>query len=511
MTAPEEELGDRLRSLADRAGPPTADGPGLARAVAERSESRRRTRRNLLAAAGCLVLVGIAVPRLGDLSPEKAVSSGDVSSGDASSGGASSGGASSGVSSSAAPGGPPFTRVPTVDIADLTTRGSLSDDQAFLDGVRALDWTEEAPVRAADGTILYYQPDPPVEAREVVFAGDVPGGRWALVAGRTSPVGANVPEDVVPHDELVAAWFTGPPGAAPEQMVLASGPNGIAGDWPVALTDPRTGVVVVVAAPGDVVEVSTRPLIGADGSTSREWREVDTENGVAIARVPPFPRAADGSTSYRVLRGGRLEARDMPWSVVVEGAGEPPAIAYPRGRPAELGQQAAEYSAEYVLAELGLSGMQTTVAAQWVGPVPTDGPGVAALVTVTLPSGAIVVQAQWLMPEDPDGSSMGTYCGRAILPAGPPVERRVHAVACEVFDTTSGHPVSTHLVVVGPPEVALIRTYDDDRVFLGEHTAQDGVVVAPLPLGTDQVEAVTAGGVTLGRVDLMGQTVDFGD
>jgi hypothetical protein len=32
-----------------------------------------------------------------------------------------------------------------------------------------------------------------------------------------------------------------------------------------------------------------------------------------------------------------------------------------------------------------------------------------------------------------------------------------------------------------------------------------------MPLGTRSVEAVTDGGVTLGRVDLLGRAPDFGD
>ncbi|CAA9264818.1 MAG: hypothetical protein AVDCRST_MAG52-2809 [uncultured Blastococcus sp.] len=455
-------------------------------------QARRRTRRYAVAGAGCLLLVALAVPRLDDLGAPERVPASRAPSSDAT-------------------GGPTGARAPAPDLTGEPTRGSLAGDRAFLDGLTTLTWTGETPVRAGDGTVLYYQPEPPPEAREVVYAGDVHGARWALVVGRTTAVPANVPDDVVPHDELVAAWFTGPAGAAPEQMALASGPHGIAGDWPVALTDPRSGALVVVAAPGDVVEVSPRPLIRADGSTEREWREVDTEDGIAVTRVSAFPRAADGSTSYRVLRGGRTQARDLPWSIVAEDAGEPAPIAFLRGRPPELGEQAARHSADRVLAELGMSGAQAAVTAPWVGPVPAEGPGQAALVTVSLPSGAIVVQAQWLGPPDADGSGTGTSCGQAILPAGPPASRRVQAMACEVVDDTSGAPLSPHLVVVGPPEVALVRAYDDDRVFLGEHAARDGVVVVPLPPGTDQVEAVTAGGVTLGRVDLLGHAVDFGD
>jgi hypothetical protein len=84
-------------------------------------------------------------------------------------------------------------------------------------------------------------------------------------------------------------------------------------------------------------------------------------------------------------------------------------------------------------------------------------------------------------------------------------------MACEVVDHTTGAPMNTSLVVVGPPEVALIRTYAADRTFLAEHAAVGGILVAPLPLGTDTVEAVTAAGVTLGRVELLRHAVDFGD
>lgn len=492
--SPEDELRDRLHGLADRAGSPSSDGAGLARAVAEQADDRRRTRRGVLVALGGVVLLGVAVPQL--------------VGGDAEQAAPASGAAIGRPEASAGPGAP-------ADYFSGPTRGSLAEDDAFLDGVRALPWAAEPPVRAADGTILYYLPDPPVEARTVVFAGDVPGGRWALVVGGTSAEtaeAAGVPPEVVPSDATAAVWFTGPPGATPEQMTPATEPSSIATDWPLGLTDPRNGVLVVVAAPGDEVEVSQRPLIDAEGATSREWRPVETEDGIAVTRVSPFPRASDSSTSYRVLRDGRLEARAMPWSIFYEDLAEQPVpIQYPRGRPSALGEQAAQFAASAVLGELGLSPAQATVTAPWVGSVPEGGVAQAAVVTVTLPSGAVVVMSQWLTAEAPDGSYTGGYCGQAVLPAGPPAARRVHALACEVIDATTGSPLSTNLVVVAPPEVGLIRAYDGDRVFLSEHTVRDGVLVVPMPLGTRTVEAVTSGGVTLGRVELLGNAADFGD
>jgi len=492
---PEDELRDRLSGLADHVGPPSSDGRRLAASIARETDDRRRTSRGLLVAVGCVVLLGVAVPQLID---------GDAPAAVPASGGAS--GAPEAV------GGPPG-RSPAGYFTG-PTRGSLAGDDDFVDGVKALPWATEPPVRAADGTILYYLPDPPVDTRTVVFAGDVPGGRWALVVGSTASAAAaaGVPSDVVPEESLAAAWFTGPPGATADQMTLATEPSSIATDWPAALTDPRNGVLVVVAAPGDQVEVSQRPFIDADARTSREWRPVETDDGIAVTRVSPFPRPYDGSTSYRVLRDGRLEARDMPWSVFYEElADQPLPIEYPRGRPGELGDQAARFAAANVLGELGLSTAQVSVRAPWVGTLPNGGDGQAAVVSITLPSGAVVVTSQWLMPPQPDGSYVGGFCGQEVLPAGPPAERRVHALACEVVDHTTGAPMSTDLVVVAPPEVALVRTYDGDRVFLSEHAVRDGVLVVPMPLGTDTVEAVTAGGVTLGRVDLLGNAVDFGD
>lgn len=493
MNPEEEEVRAGLHVLADRAGAPSTDGPALARSVAARAEDRRRRQRSLLAAAGVVVLLAIAVPQLVDRPQEAAPASGQA------------------TEIPRAAGAMP----PPVEFFDGAPRGSLAGDEAFLDGLRALPWTAEPPVRAADGTILYYLPDPPVDARRVVFAGDVPGGRWALVVGWTTdmpPEAADLPPDVVTNNVLAATWYTGPPGADVEQMTSVIGPQAVAGDWPVGLSDPRSGTLVVVAAPGDDVEVSRRPLVGADGRTSRDWRPVPTDDGVAVTQTLPLPRAYDGSTSYRVLRDGQIQARDMPWSLPApELVDQPPAIDYPRGRPDALGERVAWYAVAHALNELGLPPAQTTVTAQWVGSLPSGPAGRAAVVTVTLPSGALVVSAQWSSPAGPDGSMTGAFCGLEILPAGPPAERRVQAAACDVVDSTTGAPMSTDLVVVGPPEVALIRAYDGDRVFLAEHSAQDGVLTVPLPLGTESVEAVTAGGVTLGRVDLLGRAVDFGD
>ena len=87
----------------------------------------------------------------------------------------------------------PVLPVPDGGLYDVPTRGSLADDRAWVAGVRALDWPP------ADGEV------PSTADRRVVFAGEVPGGRVALVLGRLARGTARL-------------WLVGPEGAAPGEM-----------------------------------------------------------------------------------------------------------------------------------------------------------------------------------------------------------------------------------------------------------------------------------------------------
>jgi hypothetical protein len=267
---------------------------------------------------------------------------------------------------------------------------------------------------------------------------------------------------------------------------------------------------VVVISRDDEVEVSERPEIAADGSTSREFRKVETSDGVAVVHLRPTGPTFGTSAVYRVVREATASSIP-PWTTtVLDAPAPPPVIGFPRGEPQELGRSAAAYAAQRVVGEIGVAPDDLEVTAQWVGDVPARGPGQAAVVTVTLPNGAVVVDGQWLLPPQVDGSVQGADCGRAVLPAGAPAARRVYALICEVVEVTSGAPMQTSLVVVAPPDVVLVRTYDGDGSFLSEHPAVDGIVVSRLPLGTQTVEAVTRGGVSLGRARLLGDTAPFG-
>lgn len=217
-----------------------------------------------------------------------------------------------------------------------------------------------------------------------------------------------------------------------------------------------------------------------------------------------------------MVRQGRPQSVLLPWAVSEPDSTAPDlSIGFPRGESSPTGREAAAWTAEQVLAEVGLPSTEVQLAAQWVGPMPGSGPWEVAVVTVTLPSGALVVTAQLRGPDHTGdrstGSSMGGHCGRAVLPAGPPASRRVYALPCDVVDVGRGEPLGSNLVVVAPRNVTLVRTYDSDRVFLSEHPAVDGVVVVPLSPDTDAVEALTPGGITLGRVQLIGYAESFGN
>ena len=133
------------------------------------------------------------------------------------------------------------------------------------------------------------------------------------------------------------------------------------------------------------------------------------------------------------------------------------------------------------------------------------------MIGVRVPSGAVVLTGSWNQTL-PDGTTatMGE-CGTDVRPAADPVTERVVAMACEVWDTATGSPKGSVLVVSAPPSVAAVRTYDGDGDYLGEHSLVDGSLVVPMATGTTAVEAVTADGVLLGRSDLLPTGVWLGE
>jgi hypothetical protein len=240
----DDELRARLTALADAtAPPPRAD---LAAVVEHRHQARRRTQLRL-GAVGAVVVAAVAASQV--LVPD-------------------------------APSSEPATAVAEApDVHDLPapgsgpTRGSLADDAAFVEAVRQLSWSDPGARAAA----------PPPAGSQVLFAGDVPGGRWALVSRPLT-----VPPPLVDDDELeqelgvggvALAWFAGPPGASPDGLRLRTAPVVTAAGEPTALWDPATGTLAVVA---ESPAAAARVLDG----TGTPLAELPLDDGLAVQALP---------------------------------------------------------------------------------------------------------------------------------------------------------------------------------------------------------------------------------
>ena len=267
MREDEGAMRQRLHALAGApAPPPRAD---LAAVVERRHRAHRRTQLRVGAAAVAVAAVAVAVPLAMDGEPAGSVAS---------------------VADAPAAGG-----LPDGDLYGGLTSGSLAGDAAFVEAVRQLSWSHPGAVAA----------DPAPAGSQVVFAGDVPGGRWALVA---RPLTA--PPPLLDDDELerelgvgavALAWFAGPPGAAPEAMRLRGAPV-VAEPWaPTALWDPTPGTLAVVspspAAAARAVDGTGTPLAElalTDGVAAQPAPEgtatveVLTADGIVLGSVEPL-------------------------------------------------------------------------------------------------------------------------------------------------------------------------------------------------------------------------------
>ncbi|MFP5369350.1 MAG: hypothetical protein ACLGI3_01170, partial [Actinomycetes bacterium] len=223
MILSDHELETRLRDHRERAADIPPAPSDLAQRARERARDQRRNRKALTAAGIAAALVFVGLP---------ALASGVLTDGSR--------------GESAAPSTRP--RTPAPSHLDLPTRGSLAGDEEWLAGVRAVSWLPgdlaSYPPEAAKAMV-----DPAVEDRKVVFAGDVPGGRVALVMARA-------------ERELLQAWYAGPERARPAEMRLVTGPGNGPRTQPLGILtepDPASGRVtlVVVAQPGDEADVLT--------------------------------------------------------------------------------------------------------------------------------------------------------------------------------------------------------------------------------------------------------------
>ncbi|WP_158548831.1 hypothetical protein [Blastococcus sp. TF02A-26] len=472
----ETDLRDRLHRIAEATAPP--EDPFLASRIAAVSRSRRRQRVGVTALVAGVAALVVAVP---------AVLSGptDVPAG---------------------PATPVPAEVPAgVDVLAGPTRGSLAGDAAFVEALRQKPWL--GPGLSGGG-----MPEPPLETRRVVWAGDVAGGRWALVVGENTarPQGdAADPElqtDLGALSGTAMLWFTGPPGADAARMVPASVPRGVDVTRPVAYTSTTTGALVVIAAPGDTVEFSRRPDVAADATVSRAWEPAETVDGVAVVALGEGSGFPDAALRYRVVRDGTEVLVSGPDNVGASSMLDDPDVEWLRGEPeATAGSGTAPLRAQQVLWTLGLRPDQVRFAVVWAGAVPSPDERLAEvlLLAVTLPSGAVYLEATASLTS-PDGSGGAAGCGSELRPAGPPLLERTYVLSCSLPFAEGETPGRPSLVVVAPPSAATARLLDADGEVLGSYVLRDGVVVGEPVDGLATVQTLTTDGAVLAETAPMG-------
>ncbi|MDQ3717011.1 MAG: hypothetical protein M3381_13530 [Actinomycetota bacterium] len=473
-----------FREDAELAGPPPTDA--YERVLARRQKSDRR-RLATLAAGLAAVLVAVAVP----LGLSLVVAQDDRAA------------------------GPPS--IPVADIFGVPTRGSLAADVDFVEAVRQLSWAVPG-VRTVPPT-----PDAPVESRRVVFAGDVAAGRWALVVGANTavPTGADADPDrqtdMGALSDIAGVWFVGPPGAGPEQMQAVTYPRGIAADLPASLYDGASGALVVVAAPGDVIEISERPDVAADATVTRDYTDTGASDGTAVLTVSPNPFEPSGlpAAQYRVTRGGMVIVDQAP-----DGYGsvqEPtvPELGLEYLRPAAEAIPGApdgkeQTMAEQILSEYGLSPDELQLRVHYVGPLPGSGEAPAGLtvLTATFPSGAVLTRADYLQqigsPQPPYSGAYfgGGTCLDELSPAGLPAAERTLALRCDVLSGEQDPDTESTLVVLAPVGVSGAYAVADGDAGTTQFDLDAGVGMVAFPPGAESVVVHAADGTVLDEVPI---------
>ena len=437
MTISDAELEAGLRGLRTRAddmAPPPQD---LAQRTRERYRAQRRHRAAMAAGGLVAALVVVGVPVVASTFAAE-TQRGEV----------------------AGPSGRTFVPAPPSGLYALPPRGSLADDEAWLDEVAGLEW--EVPDIEAYGPGVTV-PDAPRDTRRVAFADDVASGRVALVLGMADRT-------------VVHAWFTGPVGADPDEMEPATFPANAAPGSALALLDapgPDAAELslVVVAEPGDTADLGLTPVVEASGEVRRDRIDLDVEDGIAEVEVDlpePFWRVGG---DLRVRRGnGNDRGTSLEESARLRGGTAPtllPRVSAedPRGLADRTFREAAEWSVGSTLASYGLSAAQarpTLLAAGQLGPR-VDQYG--ELYGMTHPSGATTT---WLISYSPGNRSGGvTTMMSPAVPAGTSLLDQVVAV-----QALAG-------VIVSAPTGARAEVLDADGGLLVGVPLDQGAGTAP--------------------------------
>ena len=393
--------------------------------------------------------------------------------------------------------------------ADGEVRGSLAGDSAFVAGLLGVPWTYQQ-WRSPDGLAVTLDPQLrpaadwtsettdlaaayTAEQRDVVFVGDVPAGRWALIALHSA--GGDT-----------AAWFTGPVGARPDQMTISGTPQSVSDGEPLAhvdLVDARR-TLVVVADPGDAVEVSDRAVLTADGSSERAFTPVADEDGDGVVVTTLQSSTRFGvAASVRVARGGEVVWRSAP-STAGRAAGidqDDPrgwsvGIAARTGATIDPGYDYLDQALATALAPFGLDldgladGDAPELAVVFQGSPDGSAIPLITVYSVRLPSGARLLLGGWTdAPGDTTPDGLAPDQGVPYLdvrPAGVDPADDVVAVDMQAGRRT--------LVISGPLTAGTAVVRDGDGEELARVPLVDGMTSLAFPSGASTVQVLDQDG-----------------
>lgn len=447
------DIEQRLRmDLAERAHD-IVEAPGLLGSVLEGHRRQNRRRVGLLAAGVCAAVVAVAVP----------LATADLGTGDA--------------------GGGADRTAALVDYEPypVAPRGNLADDAAYVSGLLERDWFASPEF-----------PEPPLDTRQVLFAAEVPGGIQALVTGWQDGT-------------RIGLWLHGPAGVTPAELEPSNEPNPVPTDEPLSSTWTKDGVgaLIVLARPGDTIEVSPRQDIAPDGTVVQAPFEiVGGADGVAVvdaARLNPMTSALRITRDDVVVREGIAGGGGSEGG----GAGEVDVDDALAGATGDPDPALVRQLVDFVLHELGLTADQIAVDVLWGGPVGNrNRPDVvAAALTVRLPSGAVVAVGGYSDVQQPNGGDALTsigLCLRQILPAGTVVTSV--AMRCDLYSLEDGAGLGSQLIVVPPEGTARLQLIGASGAVLDTRQFDGPVWVGPAPDGLGSVAALDADGQMLAEI-----------
>lgn len=363
-------------------------------------------------------------------------------------------------------------------------RGSLVDDEAFLKAARRVPW----------GT----DDDPHVHSRRVVFATDTPAGPVALVVADTD-------------GGLEGAWLTGPPGTAGDALAPWL-PERIGRTRPAAVLVEAAdaAAVVVVAAPGDAVEFSSRLHADASGAVGRQWTAAPGSRGTAVIEVADA--TAGRAAAVRVVRDGEVVHQTGVSGPAgrTASAAEPLDLAPLRPGTARADPALVAETADRLARPLGVDRRMLVPRLLWSAELSrTGGLGRVVVVTARAPGGGRVVAAHGRLGTVRGG--LPVPCGTSTVPADVGPARLSAATVCSVSDGSGDDADRTWLVVTAPPAAVEAEVVDAGGAVLDVLDLAGGGSMTRTPDGAAQVRLRDADGRPLDVVPVAFPEQPFGD